>query len=99
MRKAFTLIEMMIVLAILATMAAIVVPSIDKIVKRAAHIQRVNKTIEKIYENRQKSYEDGVVWVDDIWYTPFDVEPHTIVVDDEKIVVQSFYIIRRKPND
>lgn len=97
MRRAFTLIELVIVLAIMAGMAALTVPSINKIVARAAHIQRVNAVIEKIYENRQKSYEDGLVFVDDIWYTPFQCQPYTIVVDDEKIIVNDFYMIRRKP--
>jgi prepilin-type N-terminal cleavage/methylation domain-containing protein len=97
MRKAFTLIELCIVLAIMAGMAALTMPSINRFVKRIEHMQRVNVVIEKIYQNRKDSYEDGVAWVDDIWYTPFDVEPHTIVVDDERIVVQSFYIIKRKP--
>jgi prepilin-type N-terminal cleavage/methylation domain-containing protein len=96
MRRAFTLIELVIVLAIMAGMAALTVPSINKIVARAAHIQRVNAVIEKIYQNRKDSYEDGLVFVDDIWYTPFDVEPHVIQMDDEKIVVKSYYIIHKE---
>ena len=80
----------------MAGMAALTVPSINKIVARAAHIQRVNAVIEKIYQNRKDSYEDGLVFVDDIWYTPFDVEPHVIQMDDEKIVVKSYYIIHKE---
>jgi len=95
MLKGFTLIELCIVLAITAGVASFVVPSIDKMVKRAAHVQRVNTAIKKIYENQRKSCDTGVVFVDDIWYTPFDVEPHVIEVDDERIIVQSFYIIQR----
>lgn len=96
MRKAFTLIELCIVLAIMAGMAAITMPSINKFIKHIEHIQRVNAVIEKINQNRKDSYEDGLVFVDDIWYTPFQCQPHTIVVDDEKIIVNDFYMIRRK---
>lgn len=97
MRKGFTLIELCIVLAIMAGMAALTVPSINRFIKRAEHIQRVNKVIEHEYKMQKESYEDGLTWDGDVWYTPFDVMPHSVDVDDERIVVQSFYIIKRKP--
>lgn len=95
-KDGFTLIELVIVLAIMAGMAALTVPSINKFAKRIEHINRVNAVMKQIEKNRLKSYEDGVVFIDDIWYTPFDVEPHVIDVDDERIIVKSFYIIQRK---
>jgi hypothetical protein len=83
----------------MAGMAALTVPSINKIAARAAHVQRVTTALKQIEKNRLESYEDGVVFINEIWYTPFQCEPHTIVVDNETISVNSWYGIKRKPND
>ena len=99
MRKGFTLIELCIVLAIMAGMAALTMPSISKLVKRMEHIQRVNEAIQKVYDKRKESYEDGLTWDGDVWYTPFQCSPHVIIVDNQKIIVREFYEIVIRPVD
>ncbi len=94
-KDGFTLLELITVLLIVAVLAAITVPLISKIVRRAEHIKRVTAAIKKISENRAESYDTGVAIIEGLWYTPFSCEPHTIVVGDETIEVQSFYVIRK----
>ncbi len=79
----------------MAGAAALVVPSINKMAARAAHLKRIHDTLKSISKNRAESFDTGVAIIDGLWYTPFDVEPHTIDVDGEKIVVESFYLIRK----
>ena len=91
----YTLIELMIVLAIMAGMVALCLPSINHFVKSIDNYNAVSKQMKAIESYRNAAFkEDGPVWFDDVWWCPFQCEGITYDVGNRRIKVGKYYEIQ-----
>lgn len=92
MRKAFSLLEMLIVLAIIAGMAAMTWPAIDKMLARAHKRAEVDKAVKRVRILREKAIEvDGPIWNGDDFYCPFQCDVAPIIIPPFRIKIGEFY--------
>ena len=93
-KDGYTLIEMVIVMAIIAGMAALALPSIDRFVKSIETYKAISQQLKAIRKHRDAAIAaDGPVWYDGVWWCPFQCEGVTYDVDNRRIKVGNFYQI------
>lgn len=83
--KAFTLIELIVVMAIISVLVLLSVPKFDKFNKRA-EITQIKNNIKQLENASERYYIDNQTWpiVDNVFYTKIELDEYTSEIFDKR---------------